>query len=128
MAGSAGVLEATGSLLYMRSASEGRLDVAAVLASLYPVVTILLDGVVFEGTDDVESGAGNGVGPGRRSAGFAVEDLLYFRRHFRLWRDGLLLYRIRSSLNGILKAPHPFAQTLAQLGQFARPKNQECDH
>jgi drug/metabolite transporter (DMT)-like permease len=42
IAGSAGVLEATGSLLYMRSASEGRLDVAAVLASLYPVATILL--------------------------------------------------------------------------------------
>jgi drug/metabolite transporter (DMT)-like permease len=42
VAGSAGVLEATGSLLYMRSASEGRLDVAAVLASLYPVVTIIL--------------------------------------------------------------------------------------
>jgi drug/metabolite transporter (DMT)-like permease len=42
VAGSAGVLEATGSLLYMRSAAEGRLDVAAVLASLYPVVTILL--------------------------------------------------------------------------------------
>jgi drug/metabolite transporter (DMT)-like permease len=42
IAGSAGVLEATGSLLYMRSASEGRLDVAAVLASLYPVVTIML--------------------------------------------------------------------------------------
>ena len=42
IAGSAGVLEATGSLMYMKSASEGRLDVAAVLASLYPVVTILL--------------------------------------------------------------------------------------
>ena len=42
VAGSAGVLEATGSLLYMQSASEGRLDVAAVLASLYPVVTIVL--------------------------------------------------------------------------------------
>jgi drug/metabolite transporter (DMT)-like permease len=42
VAGSAGVLEATGSLLYMRSATEGRLDVAAVLASLYPVVTIAL--------------------------------------------------------------------------------------
>jgi drug/metabolite transporter (DMT)-like permease len=42
IAGSAGVLEATGSLLYMQSAAEGRLDVAAVLASLYPVVTILL--------------------------------------------------------------------------------------
>jgi drug/metabolite transporter (DMT)-like permease len=42
VAGSAGVLEATGSLLYMRSATEGRLDVAAVLASLYPVVTIVM--------------------------------------------------------------------------------------
>ncbi len=42
VAGSAGVLEATGSLLYMRSAAEGRLDVAAVLASLYPVMTIIL--------------------------------------------------------------------------------------
>ena len=41
MAGSAGVLEATGSLLYM-SPPEGRLDVAAVLASLYPVATIIL--------------------------------------------------------------------------------------
>jgi drug/metabolite transporter (DMT)-like permease len=41
-AGSAGVLEATGSLLYMQATREGRLDVAAVLASLYPVVTIVL--------------------------------------------------------------------------------------
>jgi drug/metabolite transporter (DMT)-like permease len=42
IAGSAGVLEATGSLLYMASAQRGRLDVAAVLASLYPVATIVL--------------------------------------------------------------------------------------
>jgi drug/metabolite transporter (DMT)-like permease len=42
LAGAAGVLEAAGSLLYMRAAHEGRLDVAAVLASLYPVVTIVL--------------------------------------------------------------------------------------
>jgi drug/metabolite transporter (DMT)-like permease len=42
VAAGAGVLEATGSLLYMVSARHGRLDVAAVLASLYPVVTILL--------------------------------------------------------------------------------------
>jgi drug/metabolite transporter (DMT)-like permease len=42
IAGSAGALEATGSLLYMKSATEGRLDVAAVLASLYPAVTIVL--------------------------------------------------------------------------------------
>jgi drug/metabolite transporter (DMT)-like permease len=42
IAGAAGVLEATGSLLYMGAARHGRLDVAAVLASLYPVATILL--------------------------------------------------------------------------------------
>jgi drug/metabolite transporter (DMT)-like permease len=42
VAGGAGVLEATGSLLYMAAARHGRLDVAAVLASLYPVVTIVL--------------------------------------------------------------------------------------
>ena len=42
VAACAGVLEAIGSLLYMLSARNGRLDVAAVLASLYPVVTILL--------------------------------------------------------------------------------------
>ncbi len=42
IAGSAGALEATGSLLYMAATRNGRLDVAAVLASLYPVVTILL--------------------------------------------------------------------------------------
>ncbi len=42
IAGSAGVLEAAGSLLYMLASREGRLDVAAVLASLYPVVTIVL--------------------------------------------------------------------------------------
>jgi drug/metabolite transporter (DMT)-like permease len=42
IAGSAGALEAGGTLLYMQSAHLGRLDVAAVLASLYPVVTILL--------------------------------------------------------------------------------------
>jgi drug/metabolite transporter (DMT)-like permease len=42
IAGSAGVLEASGSLLYMAAARQGRLDVAAVLASLYPVATIVL--------------------------------------------------------------------------------------
>ncbi|HTZ58230.1 MAG TPA: EamA family transporter [Acidobacteriaceae bacterium] len=42
LAGSAGVLEAIGSLLYMYCSTEGRLDVAAVLTSLYPVVTIVL--------------------------------------------------------------------------------------
>ncbi len=72
IAGSAGVLEATGSLLYMRSATEGRLDVAAVLASLYPVGHDYAGGVVFEGTYDVESGIGNGTGVRRRRARFPV--------------------------------------------------------
>jgi drug/metabolite transporter (DMT)-like permease len=42
LAGSAGVLEAIGSLFYMYCSTEGRLDVAAVLTSLYPVATIVL--------------------------------------------------------------------------------------
>jgi drug/metabolite transporter (DMT)-like permease len=41
-AGGAGLLEATGTLLYMYCSTVGRLDVAAVLTSLYPVVTIVL--------------------------------------------------------------------------------------
>ena len=42
LAGSAGVLEAAGNLLYMLATRVGRLDVAAVLSSLYPGATILL--------------------------------------------------------------------------------------
>jgi uncharacterized membrane protein len=42
IAGGAGLLEAVGNLLYMLSTRVGRLDVAAVLSSLYPAVTILL--------------------------------------------------------------------------------------
>lgn len=42
LAGSAGLLEAWGNLLYMLSTVSGRLDVAAVLSSLYPAATILL--------------------------------------------------------------------------------------
>lgn len=42
LAGSAGLLEAVGNLVYMVATQLGRLDVAAVLSSLYPAVTILL--------------------------------------------------------------------------------------
>jgi drug/metabolite transporter (DMT)-like permease len=42
LAGAAGLLEALGNLLYMLSTVVGRLDVAAVLSSLYPAATILL--------------------------------------------------------------------------------------
>ena len=42
LAGSCGVLEAVGNLLYMLATRMGRLDVPAVLSSLYPAATILL--------------------------------------------------------------------------------------
>jgi uncharacterized membrane protein len=42
LAGSAGLIEAAGNLFYMMATRVGRMDVAAVLSSLYPAVTILL--------------------------------------------------------------------------------------
>jgi drug/metabolite transporter (DMT)-like permease len=42
LAGGAGLVEAAGNLLYMLATRVGRLDVAAVLSSLYPAATILL--------------------------------------------------------------------------------------
>ena len=44
----AGILDTAGNLLYIQAASFGRLDVAALVCSLYPGGTILLAGLVLK--------------------------------------------------------------------------------
>lgn len=52
------VLDTSGNLLYISATRAGRLDVAAVLASLYPATTIMLAGIVLKERLTKRQGAG----------------------------------------------------------------------
>jgi drug/metabolite transporter (DMT)-like permease len=54
----AGVLDAGGNILYVLARQHTRLDVAAVLSSLYPVSTVVLAGVVLKERVSFAQGAG----------------------------------------------------------------------
>ena len=58
---SAGMLDTLGNLLYIEATRSGRLDVAAVICSLYPAVTILLAAVVLREWPTLRQFAGIGL-------------------------------------------------------------------
>lgn len=58
---STALLDTCGNLLYISATRAGRLDVAAVLASLYPATTILLAGIVLKERLSRRQGLGMGI-------------------------------------------------------------------
>ena len=53
--------------------------------------------------------------------------LVYLRRYLGLDRLGLRNRDLGFTLDPLLEAAQPFAQTFAQLGQLARTKDEQCN-